>query len=142
MSLLETESQQIICKCGNDKFATFGDSLGFTDLVCIQCNYKINIVESLRFVEKLLSAEGDDFCFVYGNYIDDKIIVDKIIFTENKTELEILNELNYRLEHVKSEKNKAVNNEWFERASKNRQEEQKTLKQINFHIYNVYENNK
>lgn len=115
----------LICKCGSETFITMGDQFGFTVVECSGCESKVSLIESTLIAEKLLSAYGEDYCKVYGR-IDDTIpggiaVVDYLLFVEFETA--VIVSAKYRLEKVRQAKQHAIENQWYERAARLRDEE-------------------
>ena len=126
MRILQNNDGSLVCTCGNDIFATMGDDFGFTAIECIKCNQRTSILESTLIAEKLLNAYGEDYCKVFGR-IDDTILggrilmVDYLVFTEFQTKVTL--SVDDRLQKIILAKEDAINKEWYERATRLREEE-------------------
>ena len=120
MAFIQQENQ-LVCSCGNDIFISHGDEFGFTVVECKKCGSRTSIMNSTLIAVKLLSAYGEDFCRIFGNIIDDIVMVDYLLFTEFDTAVII--SPYHRLDRIISAKQEAVSNQWFERATRLRDEE-------------------
>lgn len=128
--LLPNSDGSLNCSCGNDIFSTFGDTFGITKIECTQCNNRTSIIESTLVAEKLLSPLGEDYCKVYGTFENDVLFIDRLVFTEFQTEITI--SANDRLTMIRTAKEDAIKNEWFERAAKLREEEKAVERFLSF----------
>jgi len=119
--LIHKSDGSFTCSCSAELFITMGDDFGITTIECIKCNNRTSIIESTLVIEKLLSPLGEDFCKAYGTFENDVLFIDRMVFTEFQTEVNI--SANDRLNQIRAAKEDAVKNEWFERAAKLREEE-------------------
>lgn len=111
----------LTCPCGAEQFTALGDDFGITTIECTKCNNRISLIESTLIAEKLLSELGEDYCKVFGHYDHDILIINRLVFTEFQTEVTV--SIDDRLNNIRIAKKVAIDEEWFERAFKLREEE-------------------
>lgn len=129
--LISNSDGSLTCSCGAELFSTMGDNFGITIIECVKCNNRTSIIESTLIAEKLLSPLGEDFCRPYANIESDVLFVDRLVYTEFQTEVSI--SASDRLALIRTAKEEAIKNEWFERAARLREEEnivERILRQI------------